>query len=116
MKPIPVLLAAWVLAGFGAVLGSILGNAAGQPGLFAGAIVGGILGVASTVAAVTKLRWLASTDRLGAFVGGVLGFGVATPIAVTHLHTPITPVLSCALAGVGLLLGVGVTRGWRRSS
>jgi hypothetical protein len=25
-------------------------------------------------------------------------------------------VLSCALAGVGLLLGVGVTRGWRRSS
>jgi hypothetical protein len=35
---------------------------------------------------------------------------------VTNLHTPVTPVLICGLAGVGLLLGVGVARGWRRSS
>ena len=115
VKPIPVLLAAWVLAGFGAVIGSVLGNAAGKPGLFAGALVGGILGVGAAVVAATRLQWLSLTDRLSAFFGGVLGFAVAAPIAVTHLHTPVTPLLSCGLAGVGLLLGVGVARGWRRS-
>src|SRR5438552_1766728 len=31
VKPIPVLLVAWVLAGVGAVGGSILGSAAGKP-------------------------------------------------------------------------------------
>jgi len=116
LKPIPVLIVTWALAGLGAVVGSILGNAAGKPGLFAGAVVGGVLGVGIAVVALTKLQWLARGDRRGAFVGGIVGFAVAAPIAVTNLHTPVTPVLICGLAGVGLLLGVGVARGWRRSS
>jgi hypothetical protein len=116
LKPVPAFIAAWVLAGLGAVLGSIVGNAAGNAGLFAGAVIGGLLGVVTAVAALTRLRWLASEDRAGGLVGGMIGFGVAAPVAVTHLHTPITPVLACALAGVGLLLGVGVARGWRRAS
>ena len=116
MKPIPVFLAAWALAGLGAVIGSILGNAAGKPGLLAGAVVGGVLGIWAAVAALTRLQWLSPEDRRGALVGGIVGFAVAAPIAVTHLHTPVTPVLICGLAGVGLLLGVGVARGWRRSS
>jgi len=115
LKPMRVFLATWALAGLGAVIGSILGNAAGKPGLFAGAVVGGVLGVAVAVAAVTKLQWLLPEDRRGALVGGIVGFAVAAPIAVTNLHNPVTPVLICGLAGVGLLLGVGVVRGWRRS-
>jgi hypothetical protein len=35
---------------------------------------------------------------------------------VTNLHTPVTPVLVCTLAGVGLVLGAGFARGWRGSS
>ena len=116
MKPIPVFLAAWALAGLGAVLGSVIGRAAGKPGLLAGAVVGGFLGVGVAVVVLTRLRWLSSTDRRGALVGGIVGFAVAAPIAVTNLHTPVTPVLICALAGVGLLLGVGVARGWRRGA
>ncbi len=116
LKPIPVFLATWALAGLGAVVGSILGSAAGKTGLFAGAGVGGVFGVGAAVVVFTKLQWLASEDRGGAFVGGIVGFAVAAPFAVTNLHTPITPVLTCALGGVGLLLGVGVARGWRESS
>jgi hypothetical protein len=116
LKPLPVFLTTWALAGIGAVIGSILGNAGGKPGLFAGAIVGGVVGIASAVGAVTKLQWLSREDRRGAFAGGIVGFALAAPIAVTNLHTPVTPVLICALAGVGLLLGVGVARGWRGSS
>jgi hypothetical protein len=116
VKPIPVLLAAWALAGLGAVIGSILGNAAGKPGLFAGAVLGGVVGVVVAVAAVTKFGWLSPEDRRGGFAGGIIGFGIAAPIAVTNLHTPVTPVLICGLAGVGVLLGVGVVRGWRRGA
>lgn len=106
---------AWALAGLGAVIGSMLGNAAGKPGLFAGAVIGGIAGVGAAVAFASKLRWLSIEDRAGAFFGGVIGLLVAAPIAVINLHTPVTPVLICGLAGVGLLLGVGVARGWRGS-
>ena len=116
LKPIPAFLATWTLAGVGAVLGSVLGSRAGKPGLFAGALVGGVLGVAVAVAAVTKLHWLSPEDRFGALAGGIVGFGVAAPIAVTNLHTPVTPVLICGLAGAGLLLGVRAVRSWRQRS
>jgi MFS family permease len=114
VKPIPAYITAWALAGIGAVLGSIVGNAAGKTGLFAGAVVGGLLGVAAAVVALTKLRWLSPENRTRALVGGMIGFAVAAPIAATNPHTPVTPVLICSLAGVGLLLGVWRAR--RRQS
>ena len=98
------------------MIGSVLGRGVGKAGLFAGAIVGGVLGVGAAVILVAKLQWLPLADRPSALVGGILGFAVAAPIAVTHLHTPMTPVLACGLAGVGVLLGVGVAREWRRRS
>src|SRR5712691_1100462 len=94
MKPIPVFIATWALAGLGAVIGSALGSGAGKPGLFGGALVGGVLGVVAAVLVLTKLQWLLAEDRRGALVGGIAGFAVAAPIAVTHLHTPLTPVRS----------------------
>ncbi len=113
MKPLLVLLAAWGLAGLGAVMGSMLGNEAGRTGLFGGAVVGGLVGVGVAVLFSARLRWLPVEDRWGALVGGLAGFGVAAPIAVANLTTPVTPVLVCGLAGVGMLLGVGVGRGLR---
>jgi len=94
----------------------MVGNAAGKPGLFGGAVIGGMVGIGATVLLGSKLRWLPVADRLGAFLGGGVGFAIASPIAVSNLHTPLTPILICGLAGVGLLLGVGVARGWRGSS
>jgi hypothetical protein len=43
-------------------------------------------------------------------MGAVLGFIIAAPIAVLNLHTPITPVLVCSLAGAGALIGAGRAR------
>ena len=116
MKPFRLFILSWALAGLGAVMGSILGNAAGKPGLFAGACAGGVAALGAAVGLGSKFAWLGAHDRFGAFVGGLVGFAVAVPIAVTNLHTPVTPVLACGLAGVGLLLGVGVARGWRGTS
>jgi hypothetical protein len=110
VKFIPVFIVTWAFAGLGAIIGSIVGHGAGHRGLFGGALLGGVLGVWIAVTALIKLRWLPSTDRRGAFVGGALGFAVAAPIAANSLHTPVIPVLICGLAGVGVLLGVAVRR------
>jgi hypothetical protein len=116
LKPLRVFLAAWILAGLGAVIGSVLGNGAGKRGLFVGAIVGGVLGVTASVAAAARFQWLSGEDRRSGLVGGIIGFALAAPIAVANLRTPITPVVVCALAGVGVLLGAGIARGWRQHS
>ncbi len=107
MKPLRVFLLAWSLAGLGAVAGSILGNAAGRPGLFAGAVAGGVLGVTAAVMLAVRVSWLPGEARIGAWLGGVIGFALAAPIAVTHLDTPITPVFACGLVGAGVLIGAG---------
>lgn len=115
MKPLSLFVAAWGLAGLGAVIGSILGNSLGKTGLFLGAVSGGLVGIGSAVALASTLRWLPREDRRGALLGGIIGFAIAAPIAVANLHTPVTPILICGLAGVGLLMGIGVARGWRGS-
>jgi len=77
-------------------------------------VLGGVIGVA--VAVASRLSWILSSDRRGGFVGGVVGFAVAAPIAVANLHAPIIPLLICGLAAAGVLAGLGFARGWKRSS
>src|SRR6266851_5822910 len=109
-RPRLVFLVTWFVAGGGAVAGSILAHNLGHSGLFAGAIVGGLLGVGGGTATLVRIGWLPRELRWGVLWGGVVGFLVAAPIAVANLHTPITPLVSCALAGLGALLGAGVAR------
>lgn len=115
MRPYLVLFFSWALTGLGAVVGSILGNAVGQVGLFVGALVGGVSGVLAAVLAAVKFHWLPRLERGGALIGGICGFALATLIAVANLHSPVTPVISCGLVGIGVLIGAGLARGWRRS-
>ena len=115
MRILPTLLLSWFATGFAAAVGSILGNAFGTPGLHVGAVAGGILGVLGAVAAARRFAWLPRDETRGAFVGGVVGFAVAISITLTHMQTPVVPVLSCSFVGIGVLLGAGIARGWARS-
>ena len=115
MRVFPVLAISWLLTGFGALLGSILGNAAGPQGLKAGAMVGGVLALLAGVAGAKRFGWLPAGEARGGFLGGLVGFALAVAITLTHMQTPIVPVLSCSLVGVGVLLGAGVARGRARS-
>lgn len=110
LKKALILIATWLLAGFGAVAGSILGNAAGRVGLFLGAIIGGLLATAAAVLLEGKLGWIDRPERRGAMVGALVGFAIAAPIAASNLHTPITPVAVTSLAGIGALVGAGFRR------
>lgn len=107
MKARLTLILVWILAGAGAVGGSILGAAGGRTTLFLGALVGGVVGAPLGVLLSARLGWLEPWQRRTAAIGAILGFLVAAPVAAMNLHTPITPVLICSLAGVGALLGAG---------
>lgn len=114
IKAFSVLLIAWLLAGFGALGGSILGNAFGKTGLFVGAVVGGVVASILAVLAATAMHWMPRELRAGAMGGAVVGFLIATPIAVANLDSPIMLIAITGLTGIGTLLGAGVARGRRQ--
>lgn len=109
---LPILILVWLTTGFSSVVVSILGNAFGKTGLFTGAFLGGALGAVVAVFLTVRLGWLPKTSARAASIGAVIGFALAIPVILTHMHTPVIPVMSCALAGVGALVGAGVRRGW----
>jgi hypothetical protein len=93
------------LGGLGAFLGSILGNAAGKAGLFAGAILGGALAVTLGVRIAARFGLVPHTRIAHATLGGLGGFALAVLVAVNTLSSPIGPILSVALIGLGAIFG-----------
>ncbi|MGI8785012.1 MAG: hypothetical protein ACR2L2_15345 [Acidobacteriota bacterium] len=112
MRPVWLFLLTSLTAGFVAVAGSILGNAFGKTGLFAGAIAGEVCGVVLAAWLAVRLRLIHQRGFAFAALGGVLGFGLAAVIATNNLHTPVIPVLSVSLVGLGTIFGsiVGQSR------
>jgi hypothetical protein len=97
-------------------VGSVLGHSLGQTGLFAGAIIGGFAGVGLTVWLSLRFGLLASGNLIAPFIGGIIGFIIAALVAVNTLFTPIIPLASILLVGVGTLFGkaVGMQKGSHR--
>jgi hypothetical protein len=93
------------LGAVGAFLGSVVGNAAGRVGLFAGALLGGALAVVAAVRLAARLRLIAPTRIPHATLGGLGGFALAALIAVNTLSSPMGPILSVALIGLGAVFG-----------
>jgi hypothetical protein len=93
------------ITGAGAVLGSMLGNAFSQTALFVGAIIGGIVGVVLAGQLARRFKLIASQNYAFTVTGGILGFLLAALIAVNNLHTPVTPILSTSLVGLGAIAG-----------
>jgi hypothetical protein len=96
-----------VLGGLGGMLGSILGNAAGKTGLFIGGVVGGLLGASSSGAVASARRWIPRSAAIRTSIGASIGFLAAALIATQTLGSPIGPVLSTSLIGLGALAGAG---------
>jgi hypothetical protein len=103
-----------LLAGSLTVAGSVLGHAMGPTGLFVGAVIGGFAGVGLAVWLATRIGFLPPANLPSALIGGCAGFIVAAIIAVNSLWTPIIPLASIALTGVGALLGKAI--GQRRAA
>lgn len=107
MRHVRVAVLTWIITGTGAFVGSMLGNALGQKGLFVGAMVGGTLALLGAIQAVAALHWLDADRQRGGAIGGLVGFGFASTLAVMNPQTPIILVLVTSLVGVGVILGAG---------
>jgi hypothetical protein len=105
MRRIWLFLLVCVFNGALALIGSILGNFFGKTGLFAGAVLGGLIGVALAGLAARRLRLIDEGGYTRTVIGGSIGFAVACLIATSNLHTPIIPLLSEALVGLGAVIG-----------
>ena len=96
---------ACVLTGLGALLGSIAGNAFGRSGLFAGGVLGGVLAALLVPRIAAWRRWIAKHQVWPTAFGTALGFLAAAAVAVNTLSSPLGPILSTTLAGVGAVVG-----------
>ncbi len=96
------------LTGIAAVLGSVLGAAVNQAGLFIGAVFGGLIGVWVAVRLSKTLRFIEPNEMRPGILGGCIGFLLAAPLAAATAHTPLIPVLSVGLVGLGALVSIKV--------
>ena len=93
------------LCGIFTFLGSVIGNGISQKGLFAGAIVGGVLGVFVLTFIFAKLKVVHRKSIIPTITWGTMAFGTASLFAVTNLNTPVIPLLSVVLVGLGCVIG-----------
>lgn len=107
MRHVRLVVLTWIITAAGALAGSLLGNVLGRKGFFVGAMVGGTLALLGAIQLAFALQWLDADRQRGGAIGGLVGFGFASTLAVMHLDTPIIPVLVASLVGVGVILGAG---------
>jgi uncharacterized membrane protein HdeD (DUF308 family) len=99
------------LGGVGTFIGSVLGHFFGKSGLYTGALIGGILGVAGATKLAVRRQILGPKRYWPATVGGVLGLLLAAIIATNNMSTPVVPLASILLIGLGAVFGAGARYG-----
>jgi hypothetical protein len=95
----------WLLGSAGAAGGSIAGHSAGPLGLRVGAVLGGAAGVTLATTFARRVRWLDPRLHVPATAGALVGFACAAFTAVSTLSSPIGPVLSTLMIGLGAIAG-----------
>jgi peptidoglycan/LPS O-acetylase OafA/YrhL len=93
------------LGGLGGALGSILGHALGPRALWIGGVAGGLLAALLGARVAVWRRWIAPRQYWPTAGGTAAGFLLAALVAVNTLSSPVGPILSTALVGMGALLG-----------
>jgi hypothetical protein len=100
-----------LIAGAGTFLGSVLGHFVGKTGLYAGAIIGGVIGVVVATRIAVKRKILGPKRMWPATIGGVLGLILAAEIATRNMSTPVIPLASILLIGLGAIFGAASRHG-----
>lgn len=105
MKNAALFIAASILGGLGGFLGSVAGNAFGKAGLFAGGFIGGVLLAPLSALLARKRGWIDASRTVHTAAGAALGFLAAATLAVNTLSSPVGPLISTTLTGLGAIAG-----------
>jgi len=98
-------------AGIATFLGSVVGHFFGTTTVYAGAIIGGVSGI--FVANRTAVsRQIPGPKRFWvATIGGILGLILAAEIATHNMASPVVPLASILLIGLGAVFGAASRQG-----
>jgi len=99
-----------IAAGIGGAVGSMLGHGVGQGFLIVGGFAGGVLAVTGMSYLAARLGWIHRAQRFWTAAGALAGFVLACLVALSTLSSPIGPILSTLLVGVGAIAGAVVGR------
>lgn len=110
MKLLKLFVMACVLGGAGGFVGSVAGSAFGRTGLFAGGLIGGVLVAPMSARLAVYRGWIGPGQNLPTAAGAALGFLTAAFVAMNTLSSPVGPVLSTALTGLGAIAGSRLAR------
>jgi len=105
MNRAALFLVACVLGGLGGALGSMVGHSFGKVGLWAGGIIGGLLASVLIARIALWRHWIVRSQYWPTVLGAAIGFLLACAVAVNTLSSPVGPILSTLLIGVGAVLG-----------
>lgn len=106
MKRVFLFLVSTIVTGALAAIGSMLGHFFGsRHGVMLGGILGGLLGALLSARIAVRLGWIAREDSYPTTFGAGIGFLAAALIAMKTLSSPIGPILSSLLIGVGAVVG-----------
>ncbi|MDQ6769680.1 MAG: hypothetical protein M3Z54_06805 [Gemmatimonadota bacterium] len=106
MKRSALFVVSTIVTGISAAIGSMIGHFFGpHPGVMLGGVIGGLIGAALSARLAAQRGWVAREDLLLTILGTEVGFLAAALIATKTLSSPIGPVFSSLLIGIGAITG-----------
>ncbi len=106
MKRILLFVVSTIVTGALAAIGSMAGHFFDpRLGVMLGGVFGGLFGAVLSARIAVRRNWIAPDDLYPTTVGAGTGFLAAALIATKTLSSPIGPVLSSFLIGIGALVG-----------
>jgi hypothetical protein len=107
MPQLRLLLVTSLATGLGALAGVVIGRPLGARTTMLAAMVAGTLALLAALRLAAGRGWMVEARRKGGAIGGLVGFGLASPLAVMTPHRPAVLIGAAALVGLGVLLGAG---------
>ena len=103
MNKLALFVTATLVGGLGGFVGSVLGNAFNA--LFAGGFIGGVALSPLTAWIGVKRHWIETSRFWPVTAGAAIGFLAAATLAINTLSSPVGPLVSTVLTGLGALAG-----------
>ena len=115
MKLLLLFLLTTLMAGLGSAMGAMLGNNLGRGGVLLGGFAVGALMTVGAVFLASRWGWITRRERFWSLIGATAGLVLAAVVTLSTLSTPLGPMVSTVLVGLGAVLGSLMDRSAHRT-